>query len=258
MWLLLAIISGLQACEINCDDSCSLLNAPQSCYDNCGCGTLAQQYPVSFLAKLEYRHYFDELLEDTECSIKEIEECYANIDPTLFLNCIQDKDCLTAFNFPSLFNNIPFHLWRAVQPEFLINTIQVGSEKYDAYKTCQDQCHGNTKALSENLMETREKCMRSECKEAGENLRIYLMQIIKKDSSLHDTICSSDCNYKYTSHSFSWNDCQCGCGKASYCINKAYGACAECKSADITCKCEKCSCSYCTPCDSTKCSSCSH
>ena len=142
MWIVLTLLAGALACDDLCAASCGLLNAPTACYVSCGCATEPVALPVSAESRREVQQWLAALTNANSCSVASFEACVASQDYSQVSNCLSGMNCKALTNFQTLVENIPSHLWSAIQPVLLTNTLTEGwtSQVYTQFTTCREGC----------------------------------------------------------------------------------------------------------------------
>lgn len=169
MWLLATLLAGSFACNEFCATSCGILNGPRSCYLSCGCDYAPVTVPVLGALKSQVTELQTLLVKDSECAISSFQACASIKCPHKSRQCLAQSKCEVLTDFQYIVENIPSHLWLAVEPPILTNyqIQEQNSYKFDNFVVCQDDCFSdaglNFETSSENYYDHVSGCVEIMC-----------------------------------------------------------------------------------------------
>jgi len=159
----LLIIRFVLGCETMCEEACSVLNGPGSCYKDCGCEE-REAVAVDWRLKENLKEVLGKVLNDTDCLIERYEKCLG-LGRERMKKCIVKANCEALVDFFYLTREIPVVLWMAISPPVLVKYFDKDQGiSYKNLDLCQRACTKNEIGQGPKAFEKFEICI-EDCEE---------------------------------------------------------------------------------------------
>lgn len=185
------------ACDTTCEEACSVLNGPSSCYRNCGCKE-RELLVIDSRIKENFKDVVGKVLRGTDCLFERYEKCL-EVGGDKIKKCIVREHCEVLMDFVYLTREIPTVLWMAISPPVLEKYFEKEQGiSYHNLDLCQRDCYKNGIGKGVTKFEKYENCI-GKCEEQfdkdfdGSCSYNCFMNCMKKGDECLDSCLGKDC-----------------------------------------------------------------